>query len=296
MKVKFVHVALVLLFAAWSLSFITAQWLQQDLSVSEALAARFAPVVFATGVLLAIRRPHIPRGAWGRLALMGLFGVPGYNFFFFLGLRSVPSGTASLVIALSPVFIAILARLVFGEAFGLRQMAGMALAMAGLFVVIRFGTTKPVDWPYVSGAIFLALAPLSWAFYTTIGRGLIDPGISAWDKNLVSLFLGSLPMLFLTTRHTVSVLLTDHRALSSALFLSLVCVIAGYAVWNWALTKLPSAEVAAFVFLNPPFANFWAWLIEGVPLKPPFLAGALVLLAGVALILFKRPVPAETIA
>lgn len=291
---KLVHVVLVLLFACWSLSFIGVQWLQVDLSLGEAMAARFVPVLVATGVLLAIRRPRLPRSTWGRLALMGFFGVPGYNIFFFLGLRSVPAGTASLVVALSPVFIAILARLIHGERFGPQKIAGLLLALAGLFVVVRYGTSKAVDWPYLWAALLLALAPLSWAFYTTASRGL--EGVDPFDANLASLFVGSLPMIFFVTRHGLRTLAADPRALGAALFLSLVCTVAGYAVWNWALKRLPAGEVAAFIFLNPPFANFWGWLIEGTPLKAPFVVGALILLGGVALILFRRPVPVQTIA
>ena len=47
--------------------------------------------------------------------------------------------------------------------------------------------------------------------------------------------------------------------------------------------------MAAFVFLNPPLANLWAWLFEGATLRPPFLIGALVLLAGVATIVLPLP-------
>ena len=73
-------------------------------------------------------------------------------------------------------------------------------------------------------------------------------------------------------------------ALVSALYLALPCTLFGFTAWLWALQRLPAGEVAAFVFLNPPLANLWAWLFEGQALRPPFLVGALVLLLGVAAI------------
>lgn len=274
--------------ACWSFSFLTAQWLQVDLSVSEALAARFVPVLVVSTVLIVVRRPRLPRRAWLRLVLMGFFSVVGYNVFFFLGLRTVPSGTAALIIALAPVFIAVLARLFYGESFGGRKILGLVLSLLGLYIVVRYGTFKPVDWPYVSGALLLALAPLSWAFYTVLGRGLAD--LDPFDVTLVSLVVGSLPTPLLLSWHTLATLAADRRALASALFLSIVCVVIGYAVWIWALKKLPAGEVAAFVFLNPPFASLWSWLFEGTPVKSVFALGGVVLLAGVACILFRRPI------
>ena len=67
------------------------------------------------------------------------------------------------------------------------------------------------------------------------------------------------------------------------------CTLVAYAGWIWALKRLPAGEVAAFVFLNPPLANLWAWLFEGARLKPLFLLGAGVLLAGVATIVLPMP-------
>jgi drug/metabolite transporter (DMT)-like permease len=59
------------------------------------------------------------------------------------------------------------------------------------------------------------------------------------------------------------------------------------------LRVCPAGEVAAFVFLNPPLATLWAWLFEGQPIRPPFVIGALVLLAGVAAIVLPPSRPRE---
>ena len=163
------HLVLVLTLLIWSFSFLAAARLRQDLGLTEALAARFLPVLLGAGLLLAARRPlRLPRAAWWRIVAMGLFGVPVYNLAFLHGLKTVPTGTAALIIALNPVFTAVLARLLLKEGFGLRRALGLAVALVGVFVVIRYGTDKPVDWPYLSSALVLALAPLAnlwgWTF------------------------------------------------------------------------------------------------------------------------------------
>ena len=273
----------------WSFSFLAAARLRQDLSLTEALAARFLPVALGTAVLLLWRRPRrLPREAWLRLLAMGLLGVPAYNVFFLHGLKTVPSGTAALIIALNPVFTAALARIALGEPFGLRRMAGLTLALAGVFVVIRFGTDKPVDWPYLSSALLLALAPLCWAVYTVIGRRL-PPDAETFDVTYVLLFVGSLPLLLFATPTLGRTLLVHPGAALAALYLAVPCTLLGYAGWIWALKRLPAGEVAAFVFLNPPLANLWAWLFEGATLHPPFVLGALLLLVGVAAIVAPAP-------
>jgi drug/metabolite transporter (DMT)-like permease len=285
------HLVLLLTLVVWSFSFLAAARLREGVGLADALAARFLPVLLGAGLLLLWRRPlRLPRAAWWRIAAMGFLGVPAYNLAFLHGMKTVPTGTAALVVALNPVFTAVLARLVLKEAFGPRRTAGLVLALAGVFVVIRYGTDKPVDWPYLSSALVLALAPLAWAVYTVIGRRL-PAAADAFDTTYALLFVGSLPVLALAHRGLGRDLLAHPGALWSALYLALPCTLAAYAAWIWALKRLPAGEAAAFVFLNPPLANLWAWLFEGAVLKPPFLLGAAVLLAGVAAIVLPLPRP-----
>ena len=283
------HLVLLLTLLIWSFSFPAAARLRQDLGLADALAARFLPVLLGAALLLLVRRPlRLPRAVWWRIAVMGLLGVPVYNLFFLHGLKTVPTGTAALIIALNPAFTAVLARIVLKEEFGPRKTLGLLLALAGVFVVIRYGTDKPVDWPYLSSALLLALAPLSWAWYTVIGRRL-PAAAGAFDTTYALLFAGSLPILALATPGLGRTLVQHPGALGAALYLAVPCTLLGYAGWIWALKRLPAGEVAAFVFLNPPLANLWAWLFEGARLRPPFLLGAAVLLAGVAAIVLPLP-------
>jgi drug/metabolite transporter (DMT)-like permease len=285
------HIALLLALLVWSFSFLAAARLRESVGLIDSVTARFVPVALGAGLLLLWRRPlRLPRSAWWKIAAMAALGVPAYNLFFFHGLKTVPSGTAALVIALNPVFTALLARVVLGEAFGSRKALGLGLALAGVFVVIRFGSDRQVDWPYLSSALVLALAPLCWACYTVIGR-LMPAAADALDTTYALLFVGSLPLVALATPQLARTLLGDRGALGAALYLAVPCTLFGYAAWIWALKRLPAVEVAAFVFLNPPLATLWARLFEGQPLRPPFLIGALVLLLGVALILLPQSRP-----
>jgi len=286
------HAVLLLTLLVWSFSFLAAARLRQSVGLVDSVAARFLPVVLGAGLLLLWRRPlRLPRSSWWKIAAMAALGVPAYNLFFLHGLKTVPTGTAALIIALNPAFTALLARLVLGESFGPRKTLGLLLALVGVFVVIRFGSDKAVDWPYLSSALLLALAPLSWALYTVIGRRM-PAAADALDTTYALLFVGGLPLVAFATPQLVKTLLADPGALASALYLALPCTLFGYAAWIWALKRLPAGEVAAFVFLNPPLATLWAWLFEGQPLRPPFVIGALVLLVGVAAIV--APFPEKT--
>ena len=277
------YVVLVATIVVWSFSFIAAARLRDHVGLTEALAARFVPVLVGSALVLLVlvirRGLRVPRVAWPKVVAMGLLSVPAYNVFFFHGMKTVPSGTAALIIALNPVFTAVLARLFLGEPFGGRRLAGLLLSLAGLFIVVRYGTDRAVDWPYLSAAILLALAPLSWALYTVIGRTL-PAGSDPFDTAYALLLVGSLPLVVFASASTYRTVVAHPAALWSALYLAVPCTLLAWVSFLWALKRLPAGETAAFIFLNPPLANLWAALFEGAP----FLLGAAVLLAGVAAI------------
>ena len=285
------HLVLVATLVTWSFSFMAAARLRQEVGLTEALAARFVPVLVGAALLLLViraRRPlRLPREAWPKIVAMGLLSVPAYNVFFFHGMKTVPSGTAALIIALNPVFTALLARVFLGEIFGARRVVGLVLSLAGVFIVIRYGTESAIDWPYLSSAFALALAPLSWAIYTVIGRTL-PAGSDPLDTAYALLFVGSLPLLVFARVSTVRTLAASSAALVSALYLAIPCTLLAWVSFLWALKRLPAGETAAFIFLNPPLANLWAALFEGAKLKAAFVLGAVVLLAGVAAIVLPQ--------
>src|SRR6185369_3975778 len=135
------YFVLVVTLLIWSGSFLAARWARESLSVSEALAARFVPVLLSGLLLIAWRWKSVrrlPRAAWGKIVWMGILSVPVYNFFFFIALKEVSSGTAALIIATNPVFTALLAAPLLGEPFGKRRGAGLLLGLAGVFIVIHF--------------------------------------------------------------------------------------------------------------------------------------------------------------
>ena len=142
-------------------------------------------------------------------------------------------------------------------------------------------------------ALLLALAPLSWALYAVLGRKLPE-GADPLDTSYALLFVGSLPLLAFARPSTVAKLAASPGALWSALYLAVPCTLLAWVSFLWALKRLPAGEAAAFIFLNPPLANLWSFLLEGKAVRLPFLAGAAILLAGVALIVV-RPANRRTL-
>ena len=99
-------------------------------------------------------------------AVCSLFNFVGWLMFSAYGVSLVEAGRAAIIAFTMPVWAAIFASLLLGEHFTLPKIAGLALGIAGLGVLIGPDLTAVGRSP-VGGLLMLGAA-LSWAFGTTL--------------------------------------------------------------------------------------------------------------------------------
>ncbi len=289
---------LVLLFVIWSNSFTAIKHLRGILTPMELVLARFLPVsIFCLLCLLvsAKRRREcvdILRASWLKLAGLGLFGVVGYNYFLYVGQSEIKPGAAALLTTLAPIFTLLLAVPLLKERVPVRRTIGILIAFAGLYIVVAWGRVglgriTGISNADVRYALITALAPLSWSLYTIIGKDLVHR-YSAVTVTYLSLIIGAIPLLPAWGPHFGATVATMGWTYWTALiYLSLFCTIIGFWIWITGLKALPATTVASFVYLNPPLAALFGWMLFGEEITAMFLAGSAVVLAG--LYLAQRP-------
>jgi len=278
---------LVLVALIWGNSFIAVKHIVGYVSPLELVVVRFVPValIFA-GLLLPLRGRQVLamiRSDGWRLAFLGLTGAVLYNIFLGWGETRVAAGTAGLIIALNPTFTYALSILVLGERFAWRRAIGLAVAFGGLFVIVRWGSGRPVTLDDLGFALITMLAPLTWAVYTVSGKSLVARHPPLLVVGVAMTFAGLFSLALVLLRPE---LLAELPALPGSfwwavLFLAVPCTVFAFVVWFSALERMPAGRVAGFVYLVPMFAvTFSRWLLDE-PVTPALLLGAAILIAGV---------------
>jgi len=111
---------------------------------------------------------------WRRYSLLGLLGVGCYNALQYLALKTSTPINVTLVSASMPVFMLGMGALFFGQRIGGRQLAGAALSIAGVLVVLLRGDLQQLaQLRLVPGDLYILLATLAWAWYSWL---LTRPG------------------------------------------------------------------------------------------------------------------------
>jgi drug/metabolite transporter (DMT)-like permease len=272
----------------WGNSFIAVKVIVRYVSPLELVTVRFVPVALIFAALLLPTRGRevwamIRADGW-RLALLGLTGAVLYNTFLGWGETRVAAGTASLIIALNPTFIYTLSILFLRERFLWRRALGLAVAFAGLFVIVRWGSGRPIALDDVGYALIVMLAPLNWAVYTVSGKAVIARHPPLLVVGVAMIFAGLFSLIFVRPSLIAQLPTLPASFWWAVLFLAVPCTVFAFVVWFGALERMPAGRVAGFVYLSPMFAvTFSRWLLDE-PVTSALLLGAAILIAGVYLV------------
>ncbi len=285
----FHHGMMTLLAAAWGLAFTAIKELMQELSFIGLNLVRF---LLASAVLLPAllfyrcRRPCFRTRERLVILAAGILAVWGYHLAVNYGEITAPAGAAGVVANTSPFFVVILSRLLHRERVGWWKAAGVVLSFAGLVLVTLGGGPGRLSGEgEARGLLFVALASLCWAGYTVLLRPLlkVHHTLHVTTYALVCGAVTQLPLLALVD------LPEELSRLSGAgwawlSFLSLVCTVLGYLLYNRGVEVLGSTTASLYVYLVAPFSVLWGFLLLGEPLTNGLILGTSLILSGFLLV------------
>jgi drug/metabolite transporter (DMT)-like permease len=229
-------------------------------------------------------RPPGPRARdWALVAVAGLVGNTGFHALMVTGIHHTTAAHAAILVALSPVFAALLARMLLAEPLTRRRLGGIALAFAGVAVIVSPDLGAPGGGTWLGDALSLG-ASLTWAAYTVLGKPALAQA-PARDVTTWATLLGSGPLLVMGWPGLATV---SWAALSAGqwvllLYLSAGTIALANLLWYWALARTPTARVVSFSYLIPLVSAVIAISLGQEPLSGSLVVGATGVIGGVAL-------------
>lgn len=279
--------SLLLMVLIWGINFPVAKAALTVLTPSAFNALRFplASLVVLAALLGSGRLTRPDRIDLPRILLLGVLGNVIYQQFFIFGLALTRAGTASVLLAGTPIITALLSSLLGHERPAPRIWLGVVATFAGIVLVVAGGTAADGDSGHsVLGDLLMVSASLCWALYTVGARPLIQRygsiQVTAW-----TLWIGTGGLILIGLP---DVLATDLRALPSAAWLGIVYAGAlsigvAYLIWYSGVKYLGNTRTAVFSNLVPVVALVAAWAQLGEVPQAWQVAGAAVILGGVTL-------------
>ncbi len=128
----------------------------------------------------------------GRVWALGIFGLFGYHFFYFMALRHAPAVEASLIAYLWPLLIVFFSALLPGEKLRWFHLVGALIAFAGAALLVTKGQGLSFEARYGLGYLAALVCALTWSTYSLLSRRL-----GTIPTNAVGGFCGATAMLAL---------------------------------------------------------------------------------------------------
>ena len=195
-----------------------------------------------------------------------------------IGFTSVANST--LLVNLAPVFVALGARLLFGERFAYTFLVGMAAALAGAALLV--GGDLGLGARQLFGDALAVLAALFYAGYilsvSRLRSTLSTAAVMTYGGLVTCAAL--LPVAILSGEDLLATTLYGWAMLAG---IALVSQVGGQSMITYALADLPAAFSSVGLLLQPVAAALLAWAILGESLGWYQALGGAVVLTGIVL-------------
>ncbi|WP_158773242.1 DMT family transporter [Cobetia sp. L2A1] len=270
--------------------FIAARFGTLDAEPFTLLLVRSLLVLPVLGVILLLRRQ--PR-QWGRrkdrLSQMGI-GMLLHGAYLggvFAAVKAgLPAGLTALLVSLHPLITAALSLPLFGVRLGAKQWAGLACGAIGVCLVLGAGLledtgAQALDWPLI-GLVWCLIA-LIGVSSSTLWQKRVS-GKMGLVEGLIFQYLGA-GGVFVVAASSVGSFAFDPTPRLLLTIAWLVIAISVGAIWllMLMLERGEAHQVARTFFLVPPCAALMAWWLFDEQWTPLMVAGAALVVAGLAL-------------
>ena len=224
-----------------------------------------------------VNRQDIPT-----LVGLGLLGHSLYQILFISGINLSTAGNTSLLLATTPIWVAVLSG-VFGlERLLPRAWGGILLSFSGIFLV-TIGGGKQISFASGSslGDLMILLGTFVFAIYTIRSKPLLGR-YSPLQFSTYTMIPGAVGLGIVSVP---SLLKQDFSAVSLSgwgglLYSGIFAIVIGYYVWNNGVQKLGAARTAIYSNLSPIVAMIFGVIILQEHISLPQLTGAALIVTG----------------
>lgn len=272
-------------------SYIAGKYTTNDLEPLTTTWLRYVVALLLLTMMLAhfgaralrVALRHVPG-----LLTLGLSGIVGYHYFFFLSLRYTEVANTAIVNALSPVVTGVMAAGLLGERLSKKNYAGVLLTVAGVLVLLSRGDVERlIRSEYNRGDLFMLIAVACWAVYALLIRRLIDT-YSGFTLTFYATLFGVLLLCLMVPVESPleQILAISGASLLSLLYMGVFASGLGYYTYNLSIDAIGATRTSGVVYsLVPIFVALLAIVFFGEAISVVMVSSAALVLLGLHLML-----------
>jgi len=267
----------------WSMAYILTKiglkyYSPLGLSVFRYIAASifFVLVVFVKNVPF----PDIKDIPW--FFALGATGFSIYVLTFNIGAQSVSVATSSIIIATTPIFTALAARMIFNEKISKIGWSGILIEFIGVIFICLWEGIFSLN----IGILWILISAFSFSIYNILQRKLINK-YTPIQTTTYSIFAGTIILLAFLPKVLPELETSVWQANVSVIVMGIVCSGIAYLLWSKALYLADkTSDVSNFLFISPLLTTIMGFFtLFEIPSIGTWVGGVIIFLG---IILFEK--------
>ncbi len=286
-----IYIKLILTAMLWGGTFIAGKVIGRKDGPVEPSAAAFIRFAVSAVIMIAVCRltlKRLPRPDFRQLLfflLLGFCGVFLYNIFFFTALRTIEASRSSIIIATTPVFVAIFSSFLFREKLTIIRLAGILMSITGALTVITKGKPESIFSQSISTADYYIFGcVICWTAYSLLGKRVVAQ-FSPLVMVSYSVLCGAVMLFIPAAMGGMFGKLGTYAAKDwiSLIYFAVFATVIGYIWFFEGISKIGPVRTALFINFIPIFAVIMAYLFLKEEITASLLIGTLLVITGVYL-------------
>ncbi len=227
----------------------------------------------------------VVRREWKLIVALGVIGMALFQSMLYLALATTTAINAALILAITPVAIAILSRFILGERLGPRQAAGTVLSLAGVGVIVtRADAGAVLGLRFTEGDVVMVFAVLAWALYSVLVKQRpADLHPRAMLSATVIVAVAALLPAYLWETAAVRPVPVTWTAAATIAYVAVFASVVAFIAFNRGIEVLGPNRGGLFMHLIPVFATLLAIVFLGERLEAFHAAGIAAIASGLYL-------------
>lgn len=285
-----IYIEALLAVVIWGGNFIATKVTLLEASPATIVWLRFGMGILILGATVVARKQFAfpARRELAYFALLGFSGVTLHQWLQATGLMTAAATTTAWIVAIIPVFTAILGWLLLKEKMGIVRVGGIVLAAIGVVLIVSKGNPGAlISGGFGTPGDFLILASaVNWAVFSVLSRR----GLNAHPATRMMFFVMVFGWLFANIwlfGFGPGLSEIPHLSINGwggILVLGVLGSGVAYIAWYDALQALPASQLAAFINIEPLVTTVMAAFMLGETITILTIVGAGMILTGVYLV------------
>ncbi len=280
---------------------VAATWGMGIVVAKAAIGEQFPPILlmalrFAVTALVMVWFVKPPLGSISKIFGIAVISAAIQYSLTFTGLKDLDASVVALLVQLEVPFLVLLGAVFLKEQPGLRKWVGIGIAFVGIgLIASEFGAGFRLDGlPQIGSNWLPILLVIGGAFTWSVGQVLVRMlrGIDGLTM-MTWIAVCATPQLFVMSAifesdHVEKIQSAGFIVWAAVIYLGLAMNAFGYGLWYTLVHQHPVSQVAPFLLLLPVFSVIGGMLFLGEMLSLQTVIGGVIVLTGVAAIVFER--------